>query len=324
MPRTVVLITGGDGLVGSALKWAISNFDKDLRQQSDEHWVFVKRTDCDLICPKATEALFAAHKPQYVIHLAARTGGNQLQTRKPVNFLRENSLIDFNVLEMAQRFKVRKLIACCSTCAFGPDSGEPMDESSLYTNRLHDSNYAYATAKRSLGVLAKAYNQQLGCNFIIIIPTNVFGPNDKYGSSSHVIPGLIRKSFASKETGNKLVVAGTGDAKRQFVYSLDVANIILVILRRYTLVDPLIISGPPETEISIKDLAQQIASSVGFEGSIMYDELKENGPVSKTVSNGKLQQFLDEVYPKFVFTPLDKALRESVHWYKSNRAKSRL
>ncbi|KAK9764975.1 hypothetical protein K7432_007070 [Basidiobolus ranarum] len=319
--KSVVLVTGGSGLVGQAVKWVIEN-DKSERfgKKENEEWVFLTSKDGDLRDPEATRKIFEKYQPTHVIHLAAMVGGLFKNMKYKLDFLRENLLINDNVLHNSHQFKVQKVVSCLSTCVFPDKTTYPIDETMVHNGPPHESNFGYAHGKRLIDVQNKAYNEQYGCNFTSVIPTNVFGPHDNFSlEDSHVIPGLIHKCYLSKENNEKFVVSGTGKPLRQFIYSRDLAKLFIWVLREYPEIDPIILSVGEEDEISIKDVADAIVDSVGFTGPYEFDTSRADGQYKKTASNDKLRKYL----PDFEFTPFNVAIKESVQWFLENFEQAR-
>merc|ERR1712051_868305 len=156
--------------------------------------------DGNLVDRAAVDAIFEKHKPTHCIHLAAKVGGLFHNMRKKVDFYRENTLINDNVMECCRIYGVKKLVSCLSTCIFPDKTTYPIDETMVHNGPPHNSNYGYSYAKRMIDVMNKGYNQQHGCKFTSVIPTNVFGPHDNFNvQQGHVIPGLINKAYEAKK-----------------------------------------------------------------------------------------------------------------------------
>jgi len=223
-----------------------------------------------------------------------------------------------NVLEAARIAGVTKVVSFMSTCVFPDDATYPLTTEQIHNGEPHPSNYAYAYAKRMLEVQSRAYRDQYGCNFITVIPCNIYGPNDNFNlDTSHVIPALISKCFEACMRLQNFEVWGTGKAYREFVYSKDVANIVQWALENYDDPEPLIIS--PDEEISIATVAQEIAWRVGYTDSIVYNQ-KMDGQLRKPSDNSKLKSLL----PNFKFTPIEEGLQETIDWYVKNENEVRV
>ncbi|ORY02988.1 epimerase-domain-containing protein [Basidiobolus meristosporus CBS 931.73] len=319
--KDVIIVTGGSGLVGQAIKWVIENDHSErFGKKENEEWVFLTSKDGDLRDPEATRAIFEKYKPTHVIHLAAMVGGLFKNMKYKLDFLRENLLINDNVLHNSHQFKVQKVVSCLSTCIFPDKTTYPIDETMVHNGPPHSSNFGYAHGKRLIDVQNRAYSEQYGCHFTSVIPTNVFGPHDNYSlEDSHVIPGLIHKCYLAKKNSEKFVVSGTGKPLRQFIYSRDLAKLFIWVLREYPEIDPIILSVGEEDEISIKDVADAIVKSVGFTGTYEFDTSRADGQFKKTASNDKLKRYI----PEFEFTPFSVAIDESVQWFLDNFEKAR-
>jgi len=246
--------------------------------------------------------LFERIKPTHVIHLAAMVGGLFRNLKYKVEFYRENVLINDNVMECCRIYQVQKLVSCLSTCIFPDKTTYPIDETMVHSGPPHDSNCGYAYAKRMIDVMNKCYNEEYGCNFTSIIPTNIYGEHDNYSiEDGHVIPGLIHKTYLAKKNGTDLTIWGTGKPLRQFIYSKDLARLTVWVMRQYHSPEPIILSVGEEDEVSIADLARHVAKSMDFQGNIIFDTTKSDGQYKKTANNKKLR----ELYPEFKFTPIE-------------------
>lgn len=312
-----ILVTGGSGLVGKAIKHVVETEPEGspFAKRAGEEWIFASSSEADLRDPVATEALFDKYKPTHVIHLAALVGGLFKNMKYKLTFLRDNSLINDNVLRSSYTHQTSKVISCLSTCVF-PDKVEyPLNEEKIHIGPPHDSNFGYAHAKRMVDVMNHAYKEEFGCNFTSAIPTNVFGPYDNFDlEDSHVIPGLIHKCVLAKKNGTPFVVAGTGKPLRQFIYSYDLAKLFIWMLRNYDDVEPVILSVGEDEEVSIKQVADAIVKAVGFEGNYSFDTTRADGQFRKPASNAKLLGLVG----KFEFTPFEQALDETVKWFVTN------
>jgi len=214
MSSSVILVTGGSGLVGQAIKYVIETEPEGSRfgKKPGETWIFATSKDGDLKDAKATEALFDKYKPTHVIHLAALVGGLFKNMKYKLTFLRDNMLMNTNVLESSahvpsgsSRPRADKVISCLSTCVFPDKVTYPLDENKIHLGLPHESNFGYAHAKRMVDVYNHAYKEEFGCNFTSAIPTNVFGPYDNFDlEDSHVVPGLIHKCYLAKKTELRL------------------------------------------------------------------------------------------------------------------------
>jgi len=317
MAANVILVTGGTGLVGKAIQHIIETEAENSRfgRRPGETWIFTSSAEADLRDPEQTRKLYEKYKPTHVIHLAAFVGGLFKNMKYKLTFLRDNLLINDNVLHQSYIHKTKKVISCLSTCVF-PDKVEyPLDENKIHSGPPHESNFGYAHAKRMVDVQNHAYKEEFGCNFTSAIPTNVFGPNDNFDlEDSHVIPGLIHKCYLAKQNHTPFVVAGTGKPLRQFIFSYDLARLFIWMLREYDNVEPVILSVGEDEETSIKEVADAIVRAVGFEGDYSFNTNLADGQFRKPASNKKLLTLMGG----FEFTPFDKALDITVKWFLDN------
>ncbi|KAH9974099.1 hypothetical protein BGW80DRAFT_202603 [Lactifluus volemus] len=312
--HSVILVTGGSGLVGYAIQRVIDTEPLGSRfgKRPNETWVFLGSKDGDLRDPEQTKRIFDRYKPTHIIHLAALVGGLYRNMRYKLSFLRDNMLINDNVLHCSKEAGVTKVISCLSTCVFPDDVEYPLDESKVHLGPPHESNYGYAYAKRMVDVANRAYHEEFGCNFTSAIPTNVFGPNDNFDlEDSHVIPALIRKCIQAKQNNTPFVVFGSGKPLRQFIYSYDLAKLFIWQLREYNDIEPVILSVGEDEEVSIKQVADAIVAAVGFQGEYKFDSSRADGQFRKPASNKKLLSLIGD---NFKFTPFENALRETVQW----------
>ena len=308
-----ILVTGGSGLVGTAIK--------SLKNQYPQHiFYFVSSKDYDLRDIKQVNAMFVKFLPNVVVHLAAKVGGLYKNMLDKVEMFEENVLINFNVLKYAYMYGVDKCISCLSTCIFPDKVVYPIDEKSLHDGAPHNSNYAYAYAKRMLDIHSRVYRENFGKNFMCVIPTNIYGEYDNFNlNDSHVIPGLVHKCYLAKKMNKKFVVRGSGLPLRQFIYSKDLARLLLKIIEDNREIDNLILSTDEKAETAIMNVAGIIADKIGYSDEIVYDDNYSDGQYKKTVSNKKLR----ELYPNFVFTNLEKGIENTVKWFNENYEKAR-
>lgn len=313
----VILVTGGSGLVGKAIQYVIETEPEGSRfgKKPGEQWIFAGSKDGDLKDMAEAEKLFAKYKPTHVIHLAALVGGLFKNMKYKLSFLRDNNLINDNVLHISHQTGVSKVISCLSTCVY-PDKVEyPLDETKIHLGLPHESNFGYAHSKRMVDVANHAYKDQYGCNFTSAIPTNVFGPYDNFDlDDAHVIPALMHKCYLAQKNGTPFVVGGTGKPLRQFIYSRDLAKLFIWQLREYDDVEPVILSVGENEEISIKQVTDAIVKAMDFKGEYTFDTTRADGQFRKPASNKKLLDLMGG----FEFTPFEQALDETVKWLLQN------
>ncbi|KAN0030300.1 hypothetical protein ACTA71_010062 [Dictyostelium dimigraforme] len=308
--KRTILVTGGSGLVGKGIEKYVKETDK-----SNDVWVFMRSSDCDLKSKESTRSYFEKIRPTHVIHLAARVGGLFSNMKYKVEFFRENIDINDNVLACCKEFNVVKCVSCLSTCIFPDKTTYPIDETMIHNGPPHPSNEGYAYAKRMIDVLNRAYNEEYGCKFTSVIPTNIYGPHDNYHlTDGHVIPGLIHKTYLAMKNNQDLTIMGSGKPLRQFIYSYDLAKYFVWTLNNYEEMSPLILSVGEEDEISIADVARLITEAMGFKGKLIFDTTKADGQFKKTASNLKLKSLV----PDLTFTPIQQAIKESCQWFVDN------
>jgi len=309
--KDVVMVTGGSGLVGQAIK----TYVEESGAKDNEEWVFLSSKEGDLRDRKATEAIFDKYKPTHVIHLAAKVGGLFANMAQKVEFFRENILINDNIMECCRIYKVKKLVSFLSTCIFPDKTTYPIDETMLHDGPPHPSNEGYAYAKRLIDTLNRAYAEEYDCNFTSIIPTNIYGPHDNFNiQNGHVIPGLIHKCYLAKKNNTPFTIWGSGTPLRQFIYSSDLAELTVWTMREYHSPEPITLSVDEADEVPIKDVALAVAKAMEFEGEIIFDTSKADGQFKKTAANGKLRKFR----PDYKFTTIDEGVQKSVDWFLEN------
>jgi len=308
--KKVILVTGGTGLVGKGIQTVVEADPKE-----NETWIFLGSKDGNLMSETETEAIFAAHQPTHVIHLAALVGGLFANMSANCDFFRNNMKMNDNILASSQKHNVQKVVSCLSTCIFPDKTNYPIDETMVHNGPPHPSNFGYSYAKRMIDVQNKAYHEQYGCKFTSIIPCNVFGPHDNFNiQQGHVIPGLINKAYQAKKNGTAFEIWGTGSPLRQFIYSLDLAKLTVWVMREYEEIDPIILATDEKDEVSIKDVAMMVLEASDFKGEVKFLTDKADGQFKKTASNAKLRKYL----PNFEFVPTKQAIQETVEWFNKN------
>jgi len=310
MTLKTILVTGGSGLVGSAIKNIYTDY------QNKYQFYFISSQQYDLTNMHSAIEMFDKYKPHYVIHLAACVGGLFKNMNNKVEMLEKNLMINYNVVKCSHDYKVEKLIACLSTCIF-PDKNisYPINETMLHDGAPHHSNDAYAYSKRMLEIQCTAYRNSYGDNFMCIIPTNIYGPNDNFNlNDGHVLPSLIHKCFISKQQNNDFVICGSGKPLRQFIFSFDLAKIIMILLEK-NINENIIVSVPENNEVSIGDIGKIIATNFDIQNKIIFDTSFSDGQYKKTVSINKLQEIIGE---DFNFTSIDNGIKITIDWFIKN------
>ncbi|XP_063610305.1 GDP-L-fucose synthase-like [Penaeus indicus] len=311
----VIVVTGGSGLVGQAIKTVVKE-----EKRSNERWIFLSSKDADLKNTAETRAVFEKYKPTHVIHLAAMVGGLFRNLKYNCDFLQFNQLINNNVLESCKDFKVQKVVSCLSTCIFPDKTTYPIDETMIHNGPPHQSNLGYSYAKRMVDVMNQTYHQQYGCNFTSVIPTNIYGPHDNFSlEDGNVLPAQINKVYMAKKNGTPFTIWGTGKPLRQFIYSIDLAKLMIWALRDYNEVSPIILSVDEADEVSIKEAAEMVIDAFEFKGEVVFDTSKSDGQFKKTASNAKLRKYL----PDYKFTPIQQGIKETVNWFIENYESAR-
>ena len=301
-----ILVTGGSGLVGNALKQIVSI-------HSDKSFYFASSSDADLRDLSQTELLFQRINPTHVIHLAARVGGLFANLNDNLGFFVDNMSINQNVLSCCFKFQIKKCVSMLSTCIFPDQTSYPIDESMIHNGPPHNSNYGYAYSKRMIEVLSRLYNEKLGeVRFVCVIPTNIFGPHDNFHpQNSHVVASLIRKAHLVKQNKvDSLIVCGTGKPLRQFIFSIDLAKLLYWITFNYSDNIPLILCS--DEEISILQVAKTVCDCFELpHDKITLDSTFSDGQHKKTANNARLKQ----IAPFFQFTSFSDAMKQTCLWY---------
>jgi len=276
-----IYVAGSNGMVGSAIVRALKadGYTNLLTRSSKE---------LDLRDQKAVMEFFKSERPDYVFLAAAKVGGILANTTYRGEFLHDNLAIQLNVIEAARQYKVKKLMFLGSSCIYPKLAPQPLKEEYLLTGLLEPTNEPYAIAKIAGIKMCEAYRDQYGCNFISVMPTNLYGPNDNFDlKNSHVLPALIRKFYTAAEEGRDHVeIWGTGSPKREFLHVDDLAQACLYLMKSYDGRDFLNV-GTGE-DISIKELAEMVARIVGFGGELHFDATKPDGTPRKLMDVSRL------------------------------------
>jgi GDP-L-fucose synthase len=269
-----IFVAGHRGMVGSA-------FVRRLRAEGFTNLLEPDRSELDLVSESDVFNLFGKEKPAVVILAAAKVGGIKANNDYPVEFLLENLRIQNNVIRSAYQIGVRKLLFLGSSCIYPKFAPQPIPESALLTGPLEPTNEAYAVAKIAGVKLCQAYSREYGANFISVMPTNLYGPNDNFNlETSHALAALVRKAHEAKKRAEKqLVVWGTGTPRREFLHVDDLASACLLLLEKYD--SPEIINVGCGEDVSIRELAELICDVVGFDGELVWDKTKPDGTPRK-------------------------------------------
>src|SRR5499433_1863690 len=278
----LVWVAGQHGMVGSAM----------MRRLAREPCALLRdpgRAAVDLRRQSEVEDWMASHRPRIVFLTAGRVGGMYANDAFPADFLYDNLLIEANIIHAAYRTGVEKLLFFGSSCIYPRLGPQPIKEEALLTGALEPTNEPYAIAKIAGIKLCQAYARQYGANFISVMPTNLYGPNDNFDlETSHVLAALLRKAYEAKTRDEKkLVVWGTGEPRREFLHVDDLAAACLLLLEKYD--SPEIINIGCGEDIDIRELAVLICDVVGFDGELVWDKTKPNGTPRKLLDVTKIR-----------------------------------
>lgn len=275
-----IYVAGHRGMVGSAIV-------RELRKQGYTNIVTRTHEDVDLCRQEAVETFFAAEKPAYVFLAAAKVGGIGANSEAPADFMYFNMMLEMNVIHAAWKNGCKKLEFLGSSCIYPRLAPQPMKEDCLLTSPLEETNEAYALAKVSGLKYCEYLNRQYGTDYISVMPTNLYGPNDNYHATrSHVLPALIRRFHEAKEQGAPSVTCwGDGSPLREFLYVDDLANLCVFLMNRYSGNET--VNAGTGKELTIRDLAGMVARVVGYEGEILWDTTKPNGTPRKLLDVSK-------------------------------------
>ena len=276
-----IYIAGHRGMVGSAIM-------RRLQHDGFENIIVRSSSELDLRNQEAVAKFFADEQPDYVFLAAAKVGGIVANNTYRAEFLYENLMIEANIIHYAYKSGVKKLMFLGSSCIYPKMAPQPLTEDYLLTGPLEETNEPYAIAKIAGIKMCDAYRSQYGCNFISVMPTNLYGPNDNYDlKNSHVLPALIRKFYEAKENGSaEVIVWGSGTPKREFLYADDLADACFFLMQTYN--EPGLVNVGVGEDLSIKELAELVKEVTGYEGDIVFDSSKPDGTPRKLMDVSKL------------------------------------
>jgi GDP-L-fucose synthase len=276
-----IFVAGHRGLVGSALV-------RTLQYQGFSNIITRTHSELDLENQAAVEEFFKSEQPEYVFLSAAKVGGIYANNTFPAEFAYSNMQIQCNIVNSSYKNKVKKLLFLGSSCIYPKFAPQPMNESSLLSGPLEETNKAYALAKIGGIIMCQSYNRQYGTNYISVMPTNLFGPSDNYhGQNSHVLPALIRRFHEAKiNKVPSVAIWGTGSAFREFLYSDDLADACIYLMQHYN--DSEIVNIGSGEEISIKNLAYLVKDVTGYTGELTFDTSKPDGTPRKLLDCTKI------------------------------------
>lgn len=275
-----IYVAGHRGMVGSAIV-------RELRRQGYSNIVTQTHKELDLTRQDQVEAFFMSERPEYVFLAAAKVGGIIANSQALADFMYENMILEMNVIHSAWKNGCKKLEFLGSSCIYPRMAPQPMKESCLLTSELEKTNEAYALAKISGLKYCEFLNRQYGTDYISVMPTNLYGPNDNYHPEhSHVLPALIRRFHEAKESGASSVTCwGDGSPLREFLYVDDLANLCVFLMNHYSGNET--VNAGTGKELTIKELTEKVVRVVGYEGEILWDTSKPNGTPRKLLDVSK-------------------------------------
>jgi GDP-L-fucose synthase len=307
-----IFVAGHRGLVGSALM-------RKLRAEGYTDVLTRTRGELDLTDQAAVNTFFAKEQPEYVVLAAARVGGIVANSSYPADFIRDNLLIQANVIDAAYRARVKRFLFLGSSCIYPKLAPQPLKEEYLLTGPLEQTNEAYAIAKIAGIKMCQAYQRQYGFNAISVMPTNLYGPNDNFDlETSHVLPALIRKFHESKVSQAAVELWGTGTPRREFLHVDDLASACLFLMAqpdarlREVAPDGIINVGAGE-DIEIRELANMIRDEVGSTSEVVFDHSKPDGTPRKLLDVSRMRAL-----GWTAETPLRKGIRSTYQWFRDS------
>jgi GDP-L-fucose synthase len=300
------MLTGGGGFLGRRIV-------HELEERGARPFV-IRSDEYDLTDPDRVRAALKDADPEYIIHAAAVVGGIGANRQHPGRFFYSNAVMGVHLIHEAWRAGIRRLVIVGTVCSYPKYTAVPFHEEDLWNGYPEETNAPYGLAKKMLLVQAQAYRDEYGFDSAFVIPTNLYGPGDNFDyDTSHVIPAIIRKCVEARDAGNDdIVLWGTGEPTREFLYVDDAAEGIVLALQRLQTPDPVNLGSA--TEIGIRELAERIARITGFEGRFVWDPLKPDGQPRRAVDGSKARRLLG-------WSPrvgLEEGLTRTVEWYKDH------
>ncbi|MEI6222413.1 MAG: GDP-L-fucose synthase [bacterium] len=304
--NSTIYVAGHRGLVGSALV-------RILEKQGYHNLLLPERSELDLLDQRRVSEFFQQNRPEYVFLAAAKVGGILANMNYPASFIYDNLMIESNIIHSAYQNATRKLLFLGSSCIYPRMAPQPIEEKCFLTGALEETNKAYAIAKIAGIITCQSYNQQYGTDYISVMPTNLYGPNDNFDlQKSHVLPALLRKFHEAKLNQEATVVVwGTGLARREFLHVDDLASACVYLMKNYSGSE--IINIGTGEDISINEAAQAIMKTVGYQGTIAWDDSKPDGTPRKLLDVSKLHTLGWKHRIRF-----EEGLKRYYEWYLSN------
>lgn len=301
-----IYVAGHNGLVGSAIV-------RKLKDDGHKNIMTFSHDELDLTDKNATETMFRLYKPSYVFMAAAKVGGIHANNTQSGEFFYQNIMIQTNVIEAARKYGTKKLLFLGSSCIYPKECPQPIKEEYLMTAPLEITNSGYATAKIAGIEMCKSYRRQWGCNFISVMPCNLYGVGDNFSlMNSHVLPALIRKFHEAKLNGIPQVeVWGDGTPKREFLYVDDLAEALIFLMHNYN--EPGHINVGAGYDVPINFLVKMIKDIVGYKGEIVWNKSYPNGTMQKLMDSSKIKELGWE--PKI---DLEQGIKETYKWFVEN------
>jgi len=313
-----IFIAGHKGMVGSALVRYL--------QKQGYTGVIIPEQRVEFTDPAEVEAFFDKHKPEYVCLAAAKVGGIMANDTYPADFITINLQIQQNVIGACFKHKVKKLLFLGSTCIYPREAPQPMKEEHLLSGKLELTNDAYAIAKISGIVMCKSYNRQHGTNYIAAMPTNLYGPGDNYNlQGSHVLPAMIRKFHEGKKEGKAdITLWGSGTPYREFLYVDDLAEACVCLLNHFNApkdkeCEKMFFNMGCGSDVTIKELAETVKKTVGFQGEIVWDSSKPDGTFRKLCDVSQLEKAVGWKAK----TSLEEGIKLAYQWFLDNEGNFR-